>query len=295
MSRKRALVVDDNALALQLVCDYVQELGDYVIDPCGDAETAVNLLEKLSSSEDADNYSLVLVDMRLRESKDAREAVDWAGAHLLFRISREFPHTRNLVLYTTTGAAPSVGDMDQVLRARASALTVSSDESAEKFKRQLAEVLQGAMVVSAHFRSRIADALDPEKQCPFDPVQYYCISLICEHRTKKQAEEKWAEIVGGATENNIDDLLGEIYPMLDELFPERKNHDSEDSGKSAKEMKSYRLCQWYNDTAIEKWGPAYPIPYDTAKQRRMKYGRGYAGGRIDTAGLRDEARPGHSR
>ncbi|HEY2979637.1 MAG TPA: response regulator [Anaerolineales bacterium] len=256
MTKKRALIVDDSVLQRKGVCEFVRKLGDFDIDECGYVESALQLLQTES------NYSLVMVDMYLPETEAQDKDLPWTGAYLLLKISKEFRFARNLVLYTSK-ESPNIGDMQQVLRAGASILWGPSGVSEEELLANLSQAAKGNQIIAAAFRSIGASAADPEKQCPFDPVQYYCIRLIAEHRGKRGAATKWSEETGGISSYIVDDLLEEIYRVMELMFPDFKD--------LTKDNKSQRLAEWYHDQATKSYGAALPVPYETRAQRQKKY------------------------
>ncbi|GER79105.1 MAG: hypothetical protein DPW21_00755 [Anaerolineae bacterium] len=262
MNKKRVLVVDDEPFARSGVCAELLKVDDFDIKECGNVEDALELLRKHT------DFSLVLVDLRLPETRQAEaehQVSPGAGAALLRRISNDFPFaSRNLVLYTTKGAIPDVGDMQHVLRAGASALAAFSGVSKEKVFNDLKAIVNGEWIVHAPFKNTGIVAIDPENECPFDQVEYYCIRLIAENRGKKGAAEKWNEERSQEiplTEHIIDDLLEDIYARMAEEYD-----DFYELGRDAKQR---RLSKWYHDDAVPRYGRAVPVDY-VSKNKRTK-------------------------
>lgn len=262
MSKKRVLVVDDEPFARSGVCAELRKVDDFDILECGNVESALQLLHTYT------DFSLVLVDLRLPETIQAEvehKISPGAGAALLRRISNDFPFaSRNLVLYTTKGAVPDVGDMQHVLRAGASALAASSGVPEEKLLNDLKAIANGEWIVHAPFKSTGIVAIDPENECPFDQVEYYCIRLIAENRGKKGAAQKWNEERGQeipVTEHIIDDLLEYIYARMAGEYD-----DFYELGKDAKQR---RLSKWYHDEAVPRYGRAVPVDYVPMRKRNQ--------------------------
>lgn len=262
MPEKYILIVDDEPLQRIGVRTMVKDLGDYKLDSCEDVREALKLLEERARSGEP-MYSLVMCDLQLPLQKGLK-ADTWGGANLLYRIHTEFGHDIKLVLYSTKGNLPNIGDMQQLDQAGASALYVPPNAKEDEFRDALRVVMNGHRFVHRIFKPMGILAADPANRCPLDPVEYYCARLIAENNGKRGAAEVWsAECDQEVTVNMVDDLLEGIYSVMSMEFEEFSSLKGE--------QKAQRLSTWYHNKAVAAYGAALPVKHESRKRREKKY------------------------
>ena len=249
--KRRVLIVEDKPVVREGMQGILEELGYDVITDYTDAQSVLEYLEK------SDDIYMVMVDKQIPEAPGMREE-EGVGPNLLLAVYERFPLIPRLVLYTHLREA-NISDVQKVLRTEASAIAFSSGskEKKEEIIDQLKRVVKGDMVISPMFKRFAREAMDPENQCPLDPVEYYCARLISENLRKEGAANKWKEFGKEVTFYMVDELLEDVYGKLQE-------HLGEDWPKPKKEQK---LSEWYHYKAVLKYGRALPVPYEPRAAR----------------------------